>query len=237
MNSAENGEKMSELKLAIFDCDGTLVDSQHAIFRSMSGAFTRYGLPNLSHESVRRIVGLSLHNAISVLVPEANDDLIENLCLAYSDEWKKIRAIENLQEPLFPGTLDAINALEDAGWLLGVATGKSYDGVVATLSFYGILDKFVTIQTSDKVMRGKPNPEMILAALNEANVDKSNTFMIGDTTFDIDMAINAGVRAIGVNWGYHDASELMARGAQRVINEFNELQSALTDADNMKTVI
>ena len=225
------GKKVSELKLAIFDCDGTLVDSQHAIFYSMSAAFTRYGLPGLSRESVRRIVGLSLHNAISVLVPEENTVLIQNLCLAYSDEWKKLRATESIQEPLFPGTLEAISAVENSGWLVGVATGKSYDGVVATLNCYGILEKFVTIQTSDKVIHGKPNPEMILAALNESNVDKSNAVMIGDTTFDIDMAINAGVRAIGVNWGYHDASELMASGAQCVINEFHELQSILPDAD------
>ena len=223
---------MSKLKLAVFDCDGTLVDSQHAIFRSMSGAFAKYGLPNLSRCSVRRIVGLSLYNAISVLAPEANSDLIENIHLAYSDEWKKMRANEDLEEQLFPGTLDAINAVEDAGWLLGVATGKSYNGLVATFRNYGILNKFVTIQTSDKVMYGKPNPEMMLAALNEANVDKSNAVMIGDTTFDIDMAMNAGVRAIGVDWGYHDASELMASGAQCVINEFHELQSALTDLEN-----
>jgi len=222
---------MGELKLAVFDCDGTLVDSQHAIFRSMSGAFATYGLPNLSRYSVRRIVGLSLYNAISVLAPEANSDLIENLSLAYSVEWKKIRANESLEEPLFPGTLEAINAVEDAGWLLGIATGKSYKGLVTTLSHYGILDKFVTIQTSDKVMHGKPNPEMMLATLNEANVDKSNAVMIGDTTFDIDMAMNAGVLSIGVNWGYHDASELMASGAQCVINEFHELQSALADVE------
>ncbi len=222
---------MSVLKLAVFDCDGTLVDSQHAIFCSMSRAFATYGLPNLRSHSVRRIVGLSLYNAISVLAPEANSDLIENIHLAYSLEWKKMRANKSLEEPLFPGTLEAINALEDAGWLLGIATGKSYKGLIATLSHYGILDKFVTIQTSDKVMHGKPNPEMMLATLNEANVDKSNAVMIGDTTFDIDMAMNAGVRSIGVNWGYHDAIELMASGAQCVINEFHELQSALADIE------
>jgi phosphoglycolate phosphatase len=227
----KGGDEVSELKLVVFDCDGTLVDSQHAIFRSMSGAFARYGLPNLSRDSVRRIVGLSLHNAISVLVPEANSDLIENIRLAYSDEWKKMRANESLEEPLFPGALNAILQVEEAGWLLGVATGKSYDGVVATLSRYGILDKFITIQASDKVMLGKPNPEMIFAALDETNVDKSHAVMIGDTTFDIDMAINAGVCAIGVNWGYHDANELIASGAQCVINQFHELHSALIDAE------
>ena len=145
-----------------------------------------------------------------------------------AESTQKMRATDRLEEPLYPGTLEAISAVEDAGWLLGVATGKSYRGLVATLTHFGILDKFVTLQTSDKVIHGKPHPDMMIAALNEAGVDKSNAVMIGDTTFDIDMALNAGVRAIGVNWGYHDASELMASGAQCVINEFNELHSALS---------
>ena len=219
---------MSELKLVVFDCDGTLVDSQHAIFQCMSVAFTKYGLPDLGRDAVRRIVGLPLSDGVSVLAPEANAELVECLRLAYSDEWQKMRATDRLEEPLYPGTLEAISAVEDAGWLLGVATGKSYRGLVATLTHFGILDKFVTLQTSDKVMHGKPHPDMMIAALNEAGVDKSNAVMIGDTTFDIDMALNAGVRAIGVNWGYHDASELMASGAQCVIKEFNELHSALS---------
>jgi phosphoglycolate phosphatase len=232
MNSEVNGQKVNELKLVVFDCDGTLVDSQHAIFRCMSAAFSKYSLPNLRRDSVRRIVGLSLHQAISVLAPEANFDLVESLRLAYSDEWQKMRTNESLEEPLFPGTLEAINTAKDAGWLLGVATGKSYNGLVATLSHYGVLDKFVTLQTSDKVINGKPNPDMMLAALKDANVDKSNAVMVGDTTFDIDMAMNAGVRAIGVSWGYHDASELMESGAQCVINDFHELQSILVDNEN-----
>ena len=225
---------MSELKLVVFDCDGTLVDSQHAIFQSMSVAFAKYGLPDLGRDAVRRIVGLPLSDGVSVLAPEANTELVESLRLAYSDEWQKMRATGRLEEPLYPGTLEAISGLEEAGWLLGVATGKSYRGLEATLTHYGILGKFVTLQTSDKVMHGKPHPDMMIAALNEAGVDKSNTVMIGDTTFDIDMAVNAGVRAIGVNWGYHDASELMASGAQCVINQFNELHSALSRLGRMK---
>ena len=227
MNSVKMRKKVSELKLVVFDCDGTLVDSQDAIFQSMSRAFKKYGLPNLSRASVRRIVGLSLPTAISLLLPEVDSVLVKKLHYAYSDEWQRMRTSGNLEEPLFPGALEAINAAQEAGWLLGVATGKSYKGLIETLSYYEILDKFCTLQTSDKVKLVKPNPEMIFAALSETSIDKSNAVMIGDTTFDIDMAMNAGIRSIGVNWGYHGATELMECGALCVINEFHELQSAL----------
>ena len=218
---------MNELKLAVFDCDGTLVDSQHAIYQSMSVAFDQNGLSSPSRDAVRRIVGLPLPDGISLLAPDSSPEMIENLGAGYSGEWKRLRASKSLEEPLFPGTIEAIDAVSNAGWLLGVATGKSYQGLVATLSHYEILDRFVTLQTSDKVTRGKPHPDMMLAALSESGCDKANAVMIGDTTFDIDMAVNAGVRAVGVNWGYHDASELMASGAECVINEFHELSAVI----------
>lgn len=219
---------LDDLRLVVFDCDGTLVDSQHAIFRSMEVAFACYDLPAPTREAVRRIVGLPLAGAIEMLAPTANPDLVDNLRLEYSNEWQKMRATQTLEEPLFPGTREVIEELSAAGWLLGVATGKSYHGLVATLTHYGLLDHFVTLQTSDKVTRGKPHPEMLLAAIDEAGVKKANAVMIGDTTFDIDMSRNAGVRAIGVNWGYHDASELLASGAECVIDKFEDLHSALT---------
>jgi len=218
---------VNDLRLVVFDCDGTLVDSQNAIFRSMEVAFDRHDLPTPTRMAVRRIVGLPLASAIEVLAPEANPELVNVLRLEYSNEWQKMRAARTLEEPLFPGTREVIEELSAAGWLLGVATGKSYNGLVATLTHYGLLDHFVTLQTSDRVHRGKPHPEMLLAALGEAGVDKDNAVMIGDTTFDIEMSRNAGVRAIGVNWGYHDASELLATGAECVLDNFEDLHVAL----------
>jgi len=218
---------VSALQLVVFDCDGTLVDSQHAIYHSMDVAFAKFNLPAPRREAVRRIVGLPLAEAIASLAPGAEPDMIEGIRAAYSQEWQQMRATDTLDEPLFPGALEVIDELSGAGWLLGVATGKSYRGLVATLTRYRILEKFVTLQTSDKVARGKPYPDMLLAALKEAGVDKSKAVMIGDTTFDMDMSFNAGVRAIGVNWGYHDASELLACGAECVIDTFKDLPSAL----------
>ncbi len=200
----------------------------------MEVAFNNFGLPVPGREDVRRIVGLPLAGAISQLAPTASPELVEGLRAAYSNEWQKMRKSQTLEEPLYPGTLEVIEDLSAAGWLLGVATGKSYAGLVATLNHYGIYEKFVTLQTSDKVACGKPYPDMLLAALDEADVDKANAVMIGDTTFDMDMSRNAGVRAIGVNWGYHDASELMACGAECVINRFEDLKSALTQKSENK---
>ncbi len=219
---------MDELRLAVFDCDGTLVDSQHAIYRSMEVAFQRHNKPAPAREAVRRIIGLPLENAIGTLAPDADAELVSRLRADYSEVWQKMRAEQTLQEPLFPGTLETLEALSDGGWLLGVATGKSYRGLVATLTHYNLLDRFVTLQTSDKVARGKPYPDMLVAALSEAGVERSNAVMIGDTTFDMDMSRSAGVRAIGVNWGYHDATDLLASGAECVLNTFEDLHLALS---------
>lgn len=218
---------MSNLKLVVFDCDGTLVDSQHSIVQSMEFAFAKYGLAPPTREAIRRIVGLPLYDAIAHLAPGQDDVMVRNLQAGYSEEWHRMRATGDLDEPLYPGTLDAISRLSKEGWLLGVATGKSYKGLVATLTHFGIIDQFVTLQTSDKVSRGKPFPDMLLAALNEAGVNAQEAVMVGDTTYDIEMSVNAGVRAIGVNWGYHDAHELLARGADCVIDRYEDLHAAI----------
>ena len=105
---------MNDIKLAVFDCDGTLVDSQHAIFQSMSVAFEQNDLPVPSRDAVRRIVGLPLLDGIALLAPDGSPELIETLRDGYSGEWQKLRATQSLEEPLFPGTLEAIDADLDA---------------------------------------------------------------------------------------------------------------------------
>ena len=114
---------MTELRIVVFYCDGTLVDSQHAIFHSMGTAFASHGLPKPDRSAVRRIIGLPLNDAISGLLPKADLQTIESLRAAYSDEWHRLRADEALEEPLLAGTLGGIVSLSSAGGLIGVATG------------------------------------------------------------------------------------------------------------------
>jgi phosphoglycolate phosphatase len=118
-------------------------------------------------------------------------------------------------EPLFDGMGALIEQLAGHGWMLGVATGKSDRGLDLILTAHGLKHHFVTLQTADR-HPSKPHPSMIEAAIAEAGADPARTVMIGDTSYDILMAVNAGVRAIGVGWGYHPADELVAAGAHGV---------------------
>lgn len=214
------------VRLAVFDCDGTLVDSQHSIIGAMHAAFDAEGLARPDDNAIRRVVGLPLLDAIHRLAPDASSDTLETLRAGYSAAWQAMRAEGELDEPLYPGTVEVLARFARAGWILGVATGKSHRGLVGTLERHGVLERFVTLQTADRA-RGKPHPEMLLKAMAETGADPDSTVMIGDTTFDMEMARHAGVMAIGVRWGYHEADELERAGAERVIGDYSELPELL----------
>ena len=214
--------EMSQPRLAVFDCDGTLVDSQHNIVAAMAEAWCSHGLEPLPASLVRRVVGLPLLEAISSLHPlgsvEAHLSLTEN----YKKAFHNLRQQPDHREPLYPGTVEALDAMEANGYLLAVATGKSRRGLDATLARHGLEGRFMALKTADDGP-GKPNPHMLLDAMADTGVTPDSTVMIGDTVFDIEMASNAQVRSIGVSWGYHDPDELRAAGAASVIDEFGEL--------------
>jgi len=202
-------------RLAVFDCDGTLVDGQAAVCGAMDAAFAACGLSVPDHHLVRRVVGLSLPQAIRLLRPDADADLCGALDLAYRTAFRASREQGLLVEPLYAGIADLLTALEMAGWTLGVATGKSRRGLEHCLATHGLARHFVTLQTADH-HPSKPHPSMIETAMAEAGADPAATVMIGDTQYDMEMAITAGVRAIGVDWGYHTCEELRAAGAEAV---------------------
>jgi len=223
----------NNVKLAVFDCDGTIVDSQHSIIRSMHAAFFSHNLAVPSRQAIRRIIGLPLVQAFSVLAPNQTPALYDDLRDAYADDWLKVRHDGKRSEPLYPGIEQTLDTLGADGWMLGIATGKSYRGLSATLEMHGLLNRFVTMQTADRA-RGKPHPEMLFKAMEETGANVANTVMIGDTTFDMEMAINAKVRAIGVAWGYHETRELLATGAEVVLDDFSQLLPALAQKSEIK---
>lgn len=210
------------LRLAVFDCDGTLVDSQHSIVFSMHSACDALGIARSDEEGIRRVVGLPLLTAISRLVPEADAQTWERLRDRFSEAFRDLRLQDGVSEPLYPGVLEGLEAFEQAGWVLGVATGKSRIGLLKTLETHRLVDRFVTLQTSD-LAPGKPNPDLLLRAMSEAGTEAPDTVMIGDTTFDMEMAVNAGTRSLGVAWGYHRTDELEAAGAGAIATCFDEL--------------
>lgn len=203
------------VRLAVFDCDGTLVDGQAAVCRAMDAAFAAVGLPAPDHHQVRRIVGLSLPQAMRLLLPDGDEDLRGALDQAYRDAFRAARESGQLSEPLYHGIDLLLDGLAARGWLLGVATGKSARGLDHCLATHGLSRRFVTLQTAD-FHPSKPHPAMLEAALAEAGCDAADAVMIGDTQYDIAMARAAGVRAVGVDWGYHTAQELFDAGAEAV---------------------
>lgn len=214
------------VKLAVFDCDGTLVDGQGGVCASMDAAFAAVGLAAPDHHQVRRIVGLSLPQAIRLLAPDAEEPVRAEIDRAYREIFRAAREAGQLAEPLFPGISACLDSLRDAGWTLGVATGKSDRGLEHCLATHGISGHFVTLQTADR-HPSKPHPAMLEAAMADALADAAQSVMIGDTQFDILMAVNAGVRAIGVDWGYHTPHELLDAGAETVVRSPAELLEVL----------
>ncbi|HEY0111962.1 MAG TPA: HAD-IA family hydrolase [Allosphingosinicella sp.] len=199
-------------RLAIFDCDGTLVDSQANICLAMEECFARASLPSPPRERTRRVVGLSLYEAMQAMLPDAGPELHAALADDYKHAFQRLRGRGLIEEPLYDGIAELLDRLEAAGWLLGVATGKSDRGLSLCLTHHGLSRRFVTLQTADR-HPSKPHPSMVEAALAEAGAAPETSMMIGDTSYDMAMAKAAGVTAVGVAWGYHAAEELVAAGA------------------------
>lgn len=216
------------MRLIIFDCDGTLVDSQHIIVAAMTRAFHANGLELPMRDKVLSIVGLSLPLAVARLLPDGMEQrVVARVADAYREAFGELRRDPCHQEPMFPGALEAIRELAGRpDVLLGVATGKSRRGVAGLFERFGIESHFVTIQTAD-THPSKPHPSMILEAMAEVGGRAEETVMIGDTTYDIEMARAAGVGAIGVGWGYHPVVALEAAGAHVIVERCQELVGAV----------
>ncbi|MCB2088943.1 MAG: HAD-IA family hydrolase [Sphingomonadaceae bacterium] len=213
-------------RLAIFDCDGTLVDGQASICESMEDAFAAGGLPAPDRHDIRRIVGLSLPQAVRLLAPDSAPEIQAHIVQAYKDSFRASREQGRLQEPLFDGMEALLLRLRDAGWELAVATGKSDRGLANCLASHGIADLFVSLQTADR-HPSKPHPAMLEAVLFEAGAQVDDAVMIGDTSFDMEMARAINMRAIGVDWGYHTAQELLEYGAEAVAQDCQQLGDML----------
>lgn len=215
------------MKLVIFDCDGTIVDSQAGIVLSMDHAFKSLGLAPPSRAQTLAVVGLSLPEAFSVLAPGVEYETKAELAERYKSAFRELNHDPSETEILYDGARETIVDLSGRdGVVLGLATGKSRRGVDRLFDREGWHKCFATIQTADE-HPSKPNPSMILKAMAETGVAKAGTVMIGDTTYDIQMARAAGVKSIGVTWGYHDREELSEAEADLIIDTYDALPQAV----------
>jgi phosphoglycolate phosphatase len=220
------------MKLIVFDMDGTLIDTHELIAEHMRATFSGAGLTVPEALAMRRVIGLSLPIAMGQLAASEDEVLIERLVSDYKEFYRASLVENGHREPLFPGALAALDRLRaQPETVLGIATGKGLSGVNRILGRHGLSEYFTTLQTPDH-NPSKPHPGMLLRAMAETGALPSETVMIGDTVFDIELANGAGVPSIGVSWGYHEADELVRAGAKVLIDRYDQLDAAIDEALN-----
>ena len=164
-----------------------------------------------------------------MLLPDASDTQHLDMAERYKAAYFTLRGNGMADEPLYDGIAALLSELDEGGWLLGVATGKSDRGLHRCLDVHGLRGLFVTLQTADR-HPSKPHPSMIYQALADSGADVANTIMVGDTVYDIQMGQAAGCKTIGVGWGYHPLVELRDAGADFLVETMDELKTILENA-------
>ena len=219
---------IAPLTLVLFDVDGTLIDSQEHILRGMEIAFTENEIQLPSKKRILATVGLSLFETFNELCPDENENKRQDLIRIYKNSFASIRR-KMLPAPLYPGVLDCLNSLRNIdSYILGIATGKSRRGLDHILENPDLSGRFMTEQVSDN-HPSKPHPSMAQSAMSE--VGAARGVMIGDTTYDMEMGRTAGLKTIGVSWGYHSGASLL-KNADLVVNNFENLLPAILEIWN-----
>ncbi len=213
------------MKLAVWDVDGTIIDSRASIAGAMSAAFEANGLTPPTYDETRAIVGMSLVPAISMLAPQADENLLNALKDDYVAAFVRRRA-SGRHDPMYDGADELLRRLRADGWIMAVATGKSRAGVVSIFDAHDLHDLFDAVHCADDGP-GKPDPHMLTCNMRALGAQAANTIMIGDTSHDMAMARAAGVYAQGVTWGFHTAQEMLEGGADNVAETFEALERAL----------
>lgn len=211
--------------LAVFDIDGTLVDSRASIHRAACEAAQVLGLPEPAYDRVRMIVGLSLPKALHTLEPQLTDAELAGFVAAFQASFRRMYESGH-EEPLYPGVMEHLRRLHRDGWRLALATGQNRRGVARNLARAGWAELFLSSHCAEDGP-GKPDPAMLRAAMSACDACPATTTMIGDTAHDIAMAVAAGTHPLGVGWGFHTVEEQIAAGAAHVASDFPDLETAL----------
>ena len=210
------------LQLAVFDLDGTLIDSAGSIVAGVLACWEACGFPMPEAETVRRIIGLPWEESVVMLLPGAGDAEFARIRSYHEEVAQGLRTRPPRSEVVFPGAVEALDTLEADGFLLSIITSRATRRLHEVLEAQGLAGRFVALKTTDHGP-GKPAPHLMLQTLAETGVDKDDAVMVGDTVYDIQMACAAGTEAVGVSWGVHETAELHDAGAGHVIDAFHEL--------------
>lgn len=206
-------------QLIIFDWDGTLMDSAQKIANCIKASARDVGVDEPSDEKAKSIIGLGLVEAMKILFPSGTESQVRQIVEAYKYHFVKGDCTE---QGLFDGVEQGLQALEDAGAVLAVATGKSRAGLDRIFAETGLKKHFITSRCADET-RSKPHPQMLNEILDFSAIDADKTIMVGDTTYDMDMAVNANIHGLGAAYGVHAESMLLKSKAVSVQHSFNQL--------------
>lgn len=220
--------KENKYELLVFDWDGTLMDSAAEIVAAMQTAIADIGLPKREDWQMRELIGLGMTEVLDRLFPELDSANVMQLLGAY----RKRYSTPGGGAALFAGVAETITGLGNAGYVLAVATGKSRAGLDKVLAKTELEPHFRFSRCADEAA-SKPAPDMLLDILLRSATEPKRALMIGDTEYDMAMAVNAGVPAVGVACGVHDAVRLRAAGAMTVLEDVRALPGWLR-TDNVR---
>jgi len=209
--------------LVILDWDGTVLNSLSKIAQCMQLAAVDTDLEPLSEQEVKGIIGLGLPEAMATLYPEAPVDRLSLLAERYSHHFK-IRDTEPCD--FYPNVVSTLEALKERGHSIAVATGKSRRGLNRVLGNLGWENYFHGSRCADETA-SKPDPLMLSELLNELDYEVEDALMVGDTEFDLAMAVALGMRRIGVSYGAHSCERLKTQNPERIIDDMGELLDLL----------
>ena len=209
--------------LIVFDWDGTLMDSEAKIVNAMQAAIDDVKLPFRDRNQIKNIIGLGLNEALNALFPEIEPHQIAPLTEAYRHHF--VHA-DNTPMPMFEGVESLLTSLAEQEYWLAVATGKSRRGLDRVLDEYNLRHHFHVTRCADECF-SKPHPLMLEEIMGYVGVEANQALMVGDSEYDILMAQNAGVDALGVSYGVHERTRLMASGALGCLDDIRELNKWL----------
>lgn len=193
-----------QLRLVVFDWDGTLMDSEGRIVASMQQAIDEVGLSPRPRNALSNIIGLGLKEALAELYPGEGEERLDALVEAYRRQFLQLNPV---QQTPFPGARESLQWLQDNGVTMAVATGKARRGLDRVFDEYDLGGFFSDSRCADEAA-SKPNPQMLLELVESIGVEPRQTLMVGDTEYDMEMAARAGVHALAVSYGVHDQERL-----------------------------
>jgi phosphoglycolate phosphatase len=214
---------MHNYKLIIFDWDGTLMDSVARIATSMQASARIINMEVPTFDQAKQIIGLSLPKAIPILFPNCTNEQEMLLVEQYKHHYVEINTTPT---PMFANALNLLSELKDNNKLLAVATGKARAGLQRVWHASGTEHFFHASRCSDESL-SKPNPDMINSLLAELDIKAHEAVMIGDTSYDMEMAQRAGVDRIGVTFGVHDHLILSQHQPMAIVDSLVDLQRLL----------